>query len=135
MLIGSSIAAAVFAATGQNFIMTFTAATIPTAIALAWMLSNFREELFGQRPAEADEAPPSAAAVTDSQASPTSSLDGGQPDAPPAAGASVSLLQKVRILVTAFQPAYWQALAVVAVLYFARFDAAFLSLRAKQVSR
>ncbi len=35
--------------------------------------------------------------------------------------------------VGAFKPAYWQALLVVAVLYFARFDASFLSLRAKQV--
>jgi hypothetical protein len=50
-----------------------------------------------------------------------------------AAEPKLSLWQKARALTGAFQPAYWQALAVVAVLYFARFDASFLSLRAKQV--
>ena len=34
-----------------------------------------------------------------------------------------------RVLVGAFKPVYWQALIVVAALYFARFDASFLSLR------
>ncbi len=50
-----------------------------------------------------------------------------------AAEPQLSLWQKARALVGAFKPAYWQALVVVAVLYFARFDASFLSLRAKQV--
>lgn len=40
---------------------------------------------------------------------------------------------KVKNLLKSFQPAYWQALAVIIVLYFARFDASFLLLRAKQV--
>jgi hypothetical protein len=44
-----------------------------------------------------------------------------------------SLLQKLRALVSAFRPAYWQALSVAAVVYFTRFDAAFVGLRAKQV--
>jgi hypothetical protein len=39
----------------------------------------------------------------------------------------------LQALVGAFKPAYWQALMVVMVLYFARFDASFVSLRAKQV--
>jgi hypothetical protein len=44
-----------------------------------------------------------------------------------------SLWDKLRALVAAFKPAYWQALAVAAAVYFTRFDAAFLGLRAKQV--
>ncbi len=48
-------------------------------------------------------------------------------------GPKLSLLEKGRALVGAFKPAYWQALIVVAALYFARFDASFVSLRAKQV--
>ncbi len=38
-----------------------------------------------------------------------------------------------RLLASAFKPVYWQALLVVSLLYLARFDASFLSLRAKQV--
>lgn len=48
-------------------------------------------------------------------------------------GPKLSLTQKAKALVGAFKPAYWQALIVVAALYFARFDASFVSLRAKQV--
>ena len=33
----------------------------------------------------------------------------------------------------ALQPAYWQALIVVSLLYFARFDASFITLRARTV--
>ena len=38
------------------------------------------------------------------------------------------------MLLQAFSPAYWQALATVALLYFARFDVTFGMLRAKAVS-
>jgi len=37
----------------------------------------------------------------------------------------------VRALTGALQPAYWQALIVVSLLYFARFDPSFITLRAK----
>jgi len=47
--------------------------------------------------------------------------------------ASTSLLFKAQALLGSFKPVYWQALAVIVVLYFARFDASFLLLRAKQV--
>ena len=40
---------------------------------------------------------------------------------------------QVRALTGALQPAYWQALIVVSLLYFARFDASFITLRAKLV--
>ena len=47
--------------------------------------------------------------------------------------AGKSLLDKARALSSALTPAYWQALLVVSLLYFARFDASFITLRAKQV--
>ena len=45
----------------------------------------------------------------------------------------LGLFQKARILATAFKPAYWQALLVVGLLYFGRFDFTFVTLRAKTV--
>ena len=47
--------------------------------------------------------------------------------------AGKSLLDKAKALSSALTPAYWQALLVVSLLYFARFDASFITLRAKQV--
>lgn len=47
--------------------------------------------------------------------------------------ASLNLGQKIRAFLGALQPAYWQALAVVSLLYFARFDASFITLRARTV--
>lgn len=44
-LIGSGLAAAVFSLTGQNFILTFTAAAIPPAFALLWVFGNFQDDL------------------------------------------------------------------------------------------
>jgi hypothetical protein len=46
----------------------------------------------------------------------------------------LSLPQKAKALAKALPPAYWQALTVVGLLYFARFDASFITLRAKTVS-
>ena len=46
----------------------------------------------------------------------------------------LSLPQKAKALAQALPPAYWQALIVVSLLYFARFDASFITLRAKTVS-
>ncbi len=48
---------------------------------------------------------------------------------------TLSLLDKGRALLTAFQPAYWQALVVVGILYMARYDMSFGTLRAKTVRR
>ncbi len=45
----------------------------------------------------------------------------------------LTLLQKAQALAKALPPAYWQSLVVVSLLYFARFDASFITLRAKQV--
>ena len=46
----------------------------------------------------------------------------------------MTLWQKAQALRGALQPAYWQALIVVSLLYFARFDASFITLRARTVS-
>ncbi|GIL69179.1 hypothetical protein Vretimale_12677 [Volvox reticuliferus] len=186
MLIGSTIASLTFAATGNNYILTFTVAAIPPALALLWLVANFREELFGasketaaatvpiaasttttppppQLPAAASSfdgvpSPPSATSSLDSPPpSPTASvsvmsvsvdipvdktIDSPQPAltsvavATPAEAVSepvLSPLEKAIAILKAFRPVYWQALIVVAVLYFARFDASFLSIRAKAV--
>ena len=111
-LIGSSLAAAVFALTGQNYILTFAAASVPPAIALLWVFSNFQDDLkqgVGRKQ--------TTVAKEETQE----------------AKAQLSLWQKAQAIAKSFQPAYWQALAVILVLYFARFDASFLMLRAKQV--
>ena len=47
--------------------------------------------------------------------------------------ASLNLSQKVKAFLGCLQPAYWQALLVVSLLYFARFDASFITLRARTV--
>ena len=46
----------------------------------------------------------------------------------------LTFVEKVKALRGALQPAYWQALIVVSLLYFARFDASFITLRARTVS-
>lgn len=46
----------------------------------------------------------------------------------------LTFLEKAKALRGALQPAYWQALIVVSLLYFARFDASFITLRARTVS-
>ncbi|KAL6764319.1 MFS general substrate transporter [Haematococcus lacustris] len=132
MLLGSTVASLTFALTKHNYVLTFSVAAVFPALALIWMVQNFKDELFGARtPAASSGAAGSSktAAGSTPAAAAASTRDGGQPAAAP----SLGLLGKAKLLVTAFKPAYWQALVVVAVLYFARFDAAFLSLRAKQV--
>ncbi|GLI66744.1 hypothetical protein VaNZ11_010693 [Volvox africanus] len=184
MLIGSTIASLTFAATGNNYILTFTVAAIPPALALLWLVANFRDELFGASketaavvstttapPPPPPPALPAAASSFDGVATPpstTSSLDSPPPsptasmnvmsvsvdipidktiDSPLPALTSAAVsgtaeavsepvlspLEKAIAILKAFRPVYWQALIVVAVLYFARFDASFLSIRAKAV--
>jgi hypothetical protein len=47
--------------------------------------------------------------------------------------AAPTLGEKAKALAGALSPAYWQALIVVSLLYFARFDASFITLRARTV--
>jgi len=130
-LIGSTVSTLVFIGTGHNYIATFAAASVPPLFALAWLVAQFKDDLLGR----GDEAKANARAKVDKAAAIAAAAakraaDGQDPleDEKP-----FTLLQKARALVGAFKPAYWQALLVVAALYFARFDASFVSLRAKQV--
>eukprot|EP00955_Chlamydomonas_euryale_P009839 105604-Chlamydomonas_euryale.AAC.2 len=45
---GSTIASLSFALTGSNYQATFALAMVPPALALVWMVTNFRGELFGE---------------------------------------------------------------------------------------
>ncbi|KAG1657019.1 hypothetical protein FOA52_012045 [Chlamydomonas sp. UWO 241] len=156
MLAGSTIAAVSFYVTGCNYEMTFALAMVPPALALAWMVKNFSGELFGHGPSDFDTplAGKSIAGqsidIQSSQPSTTSGASMASADdaddafsaaAAAAAGAGpprlpplkLGLIGKARALVGAFKPVYWQALAVVAILYLARFDPSFIMLRAKSV--
>ncbi len=108
-LIGSTISAGVFLASGKNYTLTFTMATIPPLLAFIWMFIAFKDEIMKTKK------------VSETKISKSSTET------------SVNLLKKMMIVVKEFKPAYWQALSVVSALYFARFDASFLSLRAKHV--
>lgn len=119
-LAGSAVASAVFFLSGASYITTFAVATIPPCLALAWLTFAFRGE-FSTR-AE------SATAKEDSKASPLpTEAEAGEKEV------DSSFTEKVATLVTAFSPAYWQALAVVSVLYFGRFDFTWVTLRANAV--
>lgn len=106
-LIGSTISTGVFIASGKNYTLTFTLATLPPLIAFVWLFIVFRDDLF----------------KVNQSTEKKFSQDVER----------LSLVTKVKLLVKEFKPAYWQALSVVGTLYFARFDASFLSLRAKHV--
>jgi len=109
-LIGSTISAGVFIASGKNYTLTFTMATIPPLLAFIWIVTAFKDEIMKNK----------TTSKTNKQ-----KYNNVQ--------TSVNLLKKMMIVVKEFKPAYWQALSVVSALYFARFDASFLSLRAKHV--
>ena len=133
-LVGSGIASAVFILSGQSYVTTFAAAAVPPVLALAWLWYTFRNDLKRAPPAEAES--PSLADQTASIRAATSSkaADGSSADASTSgADGSLSWLQKGKLLVKAFKPAYWQAILVVSVLYFGRFDFAWVTLRAQAV--
>ena len=110
-LVGSAIAGLAYKLSGQNYVLTFALAAAPAAAALVLTTAAF-----------APMARESAAAKAKAKAK---AADDGLADA--------TLADKARALWAAFTPAYWQALAVVCLLYFARFDASFITLRAKTV--
>ncbi len=112
VLIGSTISTGVFIASGKNYTLTFTLATIPPLLAFLWIFVAFKDDILKKKTQNVSEEKVKVVKT----------------EKP-----SISLVKKVQILVKEFKPAYWQALSVVSVLYFARFDASFLSLRAKHV--
>lgn len=111
-LIGSTISTGVFIASGKNYTLTFTLATLPPLIAFVWLFVAFRDEIFKVHVQN-----------TQNHREAKKKVDVER----------LSLVTKVKLLVKEFKPAYWQALSVVGALYFARFDASFLSLRAKHI--
>lgn len=127
-----------FLPAGHNYMLTFALALLPAGLALLLVLSAFGAG--GHVPLPV--AP--ACGAEDVAAGPA---DGEGQQQPAAAGqqqqqqgsrrtgavAALPLLGKARLLLVALPAAYWQALAVVAILYMARFDVAWLNLRAAQV--
>jgi hypothetical protein len=121
-LVGAGAAAAAYQLSGQSYVATFALAAVPATAALVLVTAAF-----GSGAA----LMPAAQASADAKAAAAAARAAGAPAA--AAEESFSLLAKARALLGAFSPAYWQALAVVGALYFARFDASFVTLRARAV--
>lgn len=112
-LVGAASAAAAYKLSGQNYVATFALAALPATLALVLVSAAFRGVVVGP-PRDVGRAASGAGA------------DGSD-------GPRLGLVGKARALLGAFQPAYWQSLTVVGILYFARFDASFVTLRAKTV--
>lgn len=132
-LAGSAVASLIFFLSGQSYVATFAAASVPPCLALVWLAVAFRKELGPALNATADTGPSRGggsergAAMVDSTPGTVAEAELGQ-DTP-----QLSWLQKIRTVISAFSPAYWQALLVVSVLYFGRFDFTWVTLRAKAV--
>ncbi|KAK9849389.1 hypothetical protein WJX84_005290 [Apatococcus fuscideae] len=113
-LVGSAIAGIAFNLSGRNYILTFALSAIPAAAALL-----ITTAAFGNKSATAEAKEKSkAVAVAEGETGQNKKL---------------SFLEKAKALKGAVGPAYWEALVVVCLLYFARFDASFITLRAKTV--
>ncbi|KDD77011.1 hypothetical protein H632_c40p0 [Helicosporidium sp. ATCC 50920] len=115
-LVGSGCAALAFRLSRQNYVVTFALSCVPAACALALVSVALRSDGQGEKAREGT----SKQSVIDGKKKVSNLESHHQP----------SLVQKLRILLSALPPAYWQALAVVSLLYFARFDASFVTLRA-----
>lgn len=115
-LLGAGAASAAYQLSGKNYVMTFAMAGIPALLAM--FLVTFA---FGTKNN-------TGTAENEKKNNGFSPMSGTK-----SSESSIGLFDKAKALVSAFQPAYWQALAVVAILYFARFDASFVTLRAKMV--
>ena len=115
-LFGAAVAAAAFKLSGQNYVATFSLAAVPAVVALSLVVYAFGGV---QVPAlEKGEA----------ASSPSDGGSSSQED-----DIQLTAWQKAKSIAGAIQPAYWQALIIVGILYFARFDASFVTLRAKTV--
>ena len=118
-LLGAGAASAAYQLSGKNYVTTFAMAGVPAIMALALVTFAFgKGSSKDSKNVSLDKAKDDRKETSDQ-----SSI----------ASTDVGILEKAKALVTAFQPAYWQALAVVGILYFARFDASFVTLRAKMV--
>eukprot|EP01025_Chloroclados_australasicus_P053393 TRINITY_DN6276_c1_g1_i2.p1 TRINITY_DN6276_c1_g1~~TRINITY_DN6276_c1_g1_i2.p1 ORF type:complete len:553 (-),score=35.37 TRINITY_DN6276_c1_g1_i2:618-2234(-) len=120
-LIGSIAASAFFIASGKSYVVTFAAASIPAALALIWILASFSSSSQQKQSQEIN------IQATETGSNSSSGINQQQ------VKQKVPFGRKVKALLSSFQPVYWQALAVVCILFFARFDFSFVSLRAKLV--
>ncbi len=117
-LFGAAVAAAAFKISGQNYVATFSLAAVPAVIALSLVVYAFGGV----------QAPDLAPGKGESPSSPSDAGSSSQED-----DIQLTVWQKAKSIAGAIQPAYWQALIIVGILYFARFDASFVTLRAKTV--
>lgn len=115
-LFGAAVAATAFKVSGQNYVATFSLAAVPAVIALSLVVFAFGG-MQTPVPEKAEKAP--------------SAQDSGSSS--PEEDIQLTFVQKAKAIAGAIQPAYWQALIIVGILYFARFDASFVTLRAKTV--
>lgn len=116
-LLGAAAAAAAYQISGKNYVMTFALAAVPATLALALVVLAFG----GVQKVSSDTMTPLQKGGDEKK------NDSKEEEV------NLTFFQKAKALMTALQPAYWQALAVVAILYFARFDASFVTLRAKTI--
>eukprot|EP01024_Parvocaulis_polyphysoides_P018035 TRINITY_DN1795_c1_g1_i2.p1 TRINITY_DN1795_c1_g1~~TRINITY_DN1795_c1_g1_i2.p1 ORF type:complete len:530 (-),score=60.01 TRINITY_DN1795_c1_g1_i2:501-2090(-) len=117
-LIGSIAASTFFIMSGKSYVLTFAAAAIPASLALLWILASFGGE---KTQSEIENNTQQQQQDKQKQQQQQSEIK------------KVPFVKKVKALLSSFQPVYWQALAVVCILFIARFDFSFVSLRAKLV--
>ena len=121
---GALAAGAALRLTRRNYPLTFALSTVPAALALALLVAAFGSSSGSRAGQHVGGAGPA------SVAGPAGCAEaGGGGDK----AAALGPLGRARTLLGALRPAYWQALATVALLYMARFDAGFAVLRAKEV--
>lgn len=134
-LAGSAVASMIFYLSGQSYVATFAAASVPPCLALVWLAVAFRKEL-GPSGGTAAVPGPSRGGGSDRRTAMADSPSAAADAADAESGREqkqLNWLQKIKTVVSAFSPAYWQALLVVSVLYFGRFDFTWVTLRAKAV--
>eukprot|EP01026_Neomeris_dumetosa_P083638 TRINITY_DN9741_c0_g2_i1.p2 TRINITY_DN9741_c0_g2~~TRINITY_DN9741_c0_g2_i1.p2 ORF type:complete len:264 (+),score=26.29 TRINITY_DN9741_c0_g2_i1:69-794(+) len=118
-LIGSIAASTFFILSGKSYVATFAAAAIPAALALLWIVTSFT----GKSDIQSNESQHKSNESSKIKLETSKSSQTQQ----------VSFMKKAKALIQSFQPVYWQALIVVSILFIARFDFSFVSLRAKLV--
>ncbi len=108
-LIGTGIAGLVFSLTNQNYIITFMCSMVPPLISLIWLSYAFKDDIVKNK------------------------INYQEKNNKNNKNNEMKLFEKVKKLVKLFKKEYWMSLFVVSILYFARFDASFVTLRAKEI--
>lgn len=105
-LIGTGIASLVFTLSNQNYILTFMFSMVPPLISMIWLGYAFKDDIFKNK-------------ITILQKENKKN--------------EMKLFDKIKTIIKLFKKEYWMSLIVVSILYFSRFDASFVTLRAKEV--